>query len=583
MRDIRMTATLAALLALSAMGFAEPQQGQTNTKKQAGKNAANTPKTVDHAEVTGGEIRRTVKGDEIIVVHMGMAPSGATVVELPASDHYFGVHTSDIGDWVRVEKSPTSRIDSHIVLRPGKDLAPGDVPAIVQVQMRTGVTVTLCIHAVKWAAQHTNRVVIVYDRDAVVAARRKLGLAVNLGEEREPPSGGGSLVPAQQLAAVEEKPPAPTPANQTSDAEPARERKEKEKVVDPKTIAALRAALKDAMADPGSFKAWRGPTHGLSVATRLRNLDERASIALVAVKNVEDAPVQILPGQPELVVETVNKGKIIQLQPIEKLSEEASATSNIIPGRATVYYAVAFAPPILGKQQKVRVTVGRRDAADDPAGANLIASGAVNLDSGVDEVRRATKSMRVIPSHGNAGSQTPGAPQAAEDSVLKSQPPAGTGLKSQPAKESSMKKIDLGDTISAALAEALRTTDSFRSWGEEAHGLAISAMPVRDLNGRYQLAVFAVRNNKKRAARLVPGQPEINIETLDDKGRLLTAATVKKLGEHTTAVGKVIPGRAVEYYAVAYEAPILGFRQRLRVAVGTTTAADEPAIVALIR
>jgi hypothetical protein len=97
------------------------------------------------------------------------------------------------------------------------------------------------------------------------------------------------------------------------------------------------------------------------------------------------------------------------------------------------------------------------------------------------------------------------------------------------------------------------------------------------------VAVFAVRNKKKTAARLAPDQPEINIETLNDKGRRLTVETVKKLGEHTTAVGEVIPGRAVEYYAVAYEAPILGFRQRLRVAVGTTTAADDPATGVLIR
>jgi hypothetical protein len=365
------------------------------------------------------------------------------------------------------------------------------------------------------------------------------------------------------------------PANQISDAEPAGEQKEEENRVDPRTSAALKKVLKDAMSDPGSFKAWSGPTHGLSVATRLRNLDERVSVALVAVKNVEDAPIQILSGQPELVVETANKGKIIQLQPIEKLSEEASAKSNIIPGRATVYYAVAFAPPILGRQQRVRVTVGRRDVADDPAGANLTAGGAVKLDSGVDKARRATNH--------NAGSQTPDAAQAAEDSVLKSQPPAGTELKSQPARESSMKKIDSVDTIGAALAQALKTTDSFRNWSEEAHGLAISTMPVRDLDGRYQVAVFAVRNNKKRAARLAPGQPEINIETLNDKGRPLTVRTVKKLQESTTAVGDVIPGRAVEYYAVAFASPILGFRQQLRVAVGTTTAADEPAIGILIR
>lgn len=575
MCERRVTAALAALLALSVMGFAEPQQRQINADKQAGKNTANkerpgrtkegesaTPKAVDHAAITGGEIRRTVKGDESSVAHLGMAPSGATVVEFPSSDRYFGVHTSDIGDWVRVEKSPTSRIDSHIVLRPGKDLAPGDVPAIVQVQMRSGVTVTLCIHAVKSAAQHTNRVVIIYDREAVIAARRKAGLAVNLGEESEPQPEGGA-VPTQQLAAVSLQPPAPTPANHISAVSPAGEQIEEEKRVDPKTSAALKKVLKDAISDPGSFKAWSGPTHGLSVATRLRDLDDRVSVALVAVKNMGDAPIQILTGQPELVVETVNKGKIIQIKPLEKLSEEASAKSNIIPGRATVYYAVAFAPPILGKQQRVRVTVGRRDVADDPAGANLTAGGAANLDSGVDvdKERRITNG----------------------DSVLKPEPTAGTELKSQPARESSMKKIDLVDMTKAALAQALKTTDSFRHWSKEVHGLALSAMPVRDLDGRYQVAVFAIRNNKKRAARLVPGQPEINIETLNDRGRPLTVVTVKKLQESTTAVGDVIPGRAVEYYAAAFATPILGFRQRLRVAVGTTTAADEPAIGVLIR
>src|SRR5215813_1665544 len=107
MRERSMTAALAALLALSVMGFAQPQRRQTNADKQAGKNTANkerprrteeggsvTPKTVDHAVITGGEVRRTVKGDESIVLHLGMSPSGATVVEFPASDHYFG-HRSD--------------------------------------------------------------------------------------------------------------------------------------------------------------------------------------------------------------------------------------------------------------------------------------------------------------------------------------------------------------------------------------------------------------------------------------------------------------------------------------------------------
>jgi hypothetical protein len=112
----------------------------------------------------------------------------------------------------------------------------------------------------------------------------------------------------------------------------------------------------------------------LRVATKPRELDEQTRIALVAVKNVGDVPLQILPGHPELVIETVNeKDKIIQLENVKKRLQEASTTSNVIPARTTVYYAVAFAPPILGKRQKLRVTVGQRNAADDPAGVNLTA------------------------------------------------------------------------------------------------------------------------------------------------------------------------------------------------------------------
>lgn len=374
MRKRRITTALAALLALSVMGFAEPQRKQVKADKQAGKNSANTPKAGDHAAITGGEIRRTVKGDESIVAHLGMAPSGATVVEFPASDRYFGVHTSDIGDWVRVEKSPTAMRDSHIVLRPGKDLEKGDVPGIVQVQMRSGVTVTLCIHAVKLAAQHTNRVVIGYDREAVVAARRKAGLAVNLGEESEPPPGGGAG-PAQQIAAVEEKPPTSSPANQISNAEPAGEQKEEEKRVDPKTSAALKDTLKMAVSSPHrQFIKWSSATNGLSVSTQTYDLNEEMKVALIAVRNVEDEALRILPGHPELVIETLNeKGKVVQLSKVPKRLEETSAKSQMIPGGQTVYYAIAFAPPIMSTKQKLRVTVGQRAAADAPAAVDITA------------------------------------------------------------------------------------------------------------------------------------------------------------------------------------------------------------------
>jgi hypothetical protein len=97
------------------------------------------------------------------------------------------------------------------------------------------------------------------------------------------------------------------------------------------------------------------------------------------------------------------------------------------------------------------------------------------------------------------------------------------------------------------------------------------------------VAVFKVRNSKKTGARLVPGQPEIYIETVNDQGKPVNFEPVKKLVQHTTVLGgnELIPGRAVEYFAVGYEAPILGAKQRLSVAAAITTAADEPAIALL--
>jgi hypothetical protein len=52
---------------------------------------------------------------------------------------------------------------------------------------------------------------------------------------------------------------------------------------------------------------------------------------------------------------------------------KSTTANNIIPAKATVYFAIAFAPPVLGKRQRLTVTVGQKNAADDPAIAGLSA------------------------------------------------------------------------------------------------------------------------------------------------------------------------------------------------------------------
>ena len=114
------------------------------------------------------------------------------------------------------------------------------------------------------------------------------------------------------------------------------------------------------------------------------------------------------------------------------------------------------------------------------------------------------------------------------------------------------------------------------------HGLSLSISPVREV-GKNARSWWSSRSATRRKvdARIIPGQPEIYLETVDGKGRPLQIEVVKKLATETTATDGVIPGGATRYYALVYETQILGARQRLRVVVGQTTSADEPATASL--
>jgi hypothetical protein len=364
------TKTAGALMALSLIVTIAPAQRKEPPKPVEKPQPAVTPSV-------SSEIKKIVRGDESPLLHLCMAPSGETVVEFPANDHYFAVHASDIGDWVRIEKSPSRMTDNHLVLRPGKDLQESGATALVQVQMRSGLLIALCIHPVNSAEHQTRRVVVSYDRDEIVEARRRAGLAVNLGQPES------ELAPTTTIAAAA---PAPRPAEEqqpkkeapvsaeasTGDATPY---KPAETKTDAVVSEKLKDALKKAMDNPTKqFKKWSVTTNGLMVSTHTYDLNEEIRIALVAVRNVEDESLRIMPGHPEIVIETLNdKGKVVQLSQVPKRGEQTNAKSQMIPGGQTMYYAIAFAPPIMSTKQKLRVTVGQRAAADAPAAADITA------------------------------------------------------------------------------------------------------------------------------------------------------------------------------------------------------------------
>src|ERR1051326_2337848 len=137
---------------------------------------------------------------------------------------------------------------------------------------------------------------------------------------------------------------------------------------------------------------------------------------------------------------------------------------------------------------------------------------------------------------------------------------------------------DYREPAEAALRDAFSNPKWFRQWTTERHGLRISVLPLRDLNDTARLVIFAVRNVGSETLRVIPGYPDLYIETLNEHGRPVEAGTrVSKLHTFSSSSGGDIPARTTRYFALVYEAPILGAQQHLKLAVAHMGAADEPA------
>jgi len=260
-------------------------------------------------------------------------------------------------------------------------------------------------------------------------------------------------------------------------------------------------------------------------------------------------------------------------------ARRAPATSVIVQMQSGLVLTFLFYPvqQLAEQAHRVVVTYDRSEVMAVRRAAGL----AVNLDSAEADKPR-TSSVRISPSQAAtpaadettpARTPTPRAPLRVADTadIDTTEPPAKLDVKTN----------DPARAASLALTEVTRSPKSFKKWSDTVHGLSLSTSPVREVGKRSQLVVVAVRNTRKIDARIIPGQPEIYLETVDGKGRPLQIEVVKKLATETTETDGLIPADAIRYYAVVYETPILGARQRLSVIVGQTIAADEPATATL--
>ncbi len=117
-------------------------------------------------------------------------------------------------------------------------------------------------------------------------------------------------------------------------------------------------------------------------------------------------------------------------------------------------------------------------------------------------------------------------------------------------------------------------------WSGSLHGLKVAAQ-TRVVNANQRQVLVAVQNTLSTPIKIVPSHPELSIQTLDDRKRVLQVEPVKPIKVETVnRNGMIAPGE-VARYIVTYEAPILGAKQRLCATIAQINAADEPALVEL--
>jgi len=349
-----------------------------------------------------GEAKVDVTKDET-VVRLAMAQHGSVLIELPANDGPRYIIPGD-PEMATVDEKALERNKRAIVVRPGSLFVPPSPirkartpAATVTAQMRSGLVVTFLFYPVEDLAQNVHRCVLTYNRDEVVARRRAAGLPVNLDtnttQERRSETGQSTASTSISVESDEDKTDSvkPTNTNQVDQATTTKNADPEKAVVaplvtpvpattetagrdpNPRITTATQEALARAIKKPKQFKKWTKTVHGLSVAV----LDQGESkddfrVAIVAVKNSGSDGLKVTPGSPDLSLEMFDdQRKPVNVQSVKRLCVETSNAADVIAAGATVYYAIAYAPPVLGAHQYLKIAVSQTTAADEPVSLTL--------------------------------------------------------------------------------------------------------------------------------------------------------------------------------------------------------------------
>ncbi len=212
---------------------------------------------------------------------------------------------------------------------------------------------------------------------------------------------------------------------------------------------------------------------------------------------------------------------------------------------------------------------------DEVVGARKAAGLAVNLD-GRDPAPKANGSIR-LDGPGGEGS----GPIVPKVSRLIADVDSSRADERVRNGKVSSKRPNLSEVANNALKEMIRNPSRMGTFSKSNHGLGLAVAPVVDLDIKARMVVIAVRNDAQGMLRILPGNPELYVQTFDENGKTLQLEQVKRLYVESTSLEGRLSKEEIAYYAIVYEAPVLGALQRLRVSVSQMEAADQPATAAV--
>jgi len=143
---------------------------------------------------------------------------------------------------------------------------------------------------------------------------------------------------------------------------------------------------------------------------------------------------------------------------------------------------------------------------------------------------------------------------------------------------------ELARFVSSVPAREAKEFPGLGTFGREVSGLKVAAAEVRRLSGNVRLAIVAVNNRRDRELRLAQSQPDLKIDIVDERGRVVSQQPVKAVYFETSSVGGAVPAKGTVLYAIVYEMPgATGSQQVLRAVVSEERSVDRLASAAVAR